>query len=123
MMFAGPLALEQHIKSGRMRALAVADKRRSAVLPDVPTMTEAGFPGVETGTWYGVLAPARAPRNVIARVHGAIVRIMQQPELKSRILQQGVDIVASSPEEFEKFIIAEVAKWSRVVQAAGVRAD
>ena len=123
MMFAGPLALEQHIKSGRMRALAVADKRRSAVLPDVPTMTEAGFPGVETGTWYGVLAPARAPRNVIARVHGAIVRIMQQPELKSRILQQGVDIVASSPEEFEKFIIAEVAKWSRVVQAAGIRAD
>ena len=123
MMFAGPLALEQHIKSGRVRALAVADKRRSAVLPDVPTMTEAGFPGVETGTWYGVLAPARTPRNVIARVHGAIVRIMQQPELKSRILQQGVDIVASSPEEFEKFIIAEVAKWSRVVQAAGVRAD
>jgi tripartite-type tricarboxylate transporter receptor subunit TctC len=123
LMFAGPLALEQHIKSGRLRALAVADKRRSVVLPDVPTMTEAGFAGVETGTWYGVLAPARTPRAVIGLVHGSIVRILQQPELKSRIAAQGVDSVGSSPDEFEKFIIAELAKWSRVVQAAGVHAD
>ncbi len=123
MMFAGPLALEQHIRSGRLRALAVADKRRSPVLPDLPTMAEAGFAGIETGTWYGVLAPARTPRNVIGRVHGAIVRILRQPELKSRIANQGVDIVASGPDEFDKFIIAEVAKWARVVRQAGVRAD
>ena len=122
-MFAGPLALEQHIKSGRLRALAVADRRRSAVLPEVPTMTEAGFPGVETGTWYGMLAPARTPSSMIAVVQRAIVRILQAPDMKSRMLNQGVDIVASSPAEFEKFIITEVAKWSRVVQAAGVHAD
>jgi tripartite-type tricarboxylate transporter receptor subunit TctC len=123
LMFAGPLALEQHIKNGRLRALAVADKRRSAVLPDVPTMSEAGSPGVETGTWYGMLAPARTPPPVVAYVQRAVVRILQAPELKARILNQGVDIVAGSPDEFEKFIIAEVAKWSRVVKTAGVRAD
>jgi tripartite-type tricarboxylate transporter receptor subunit TctC len=123
MMFAGPLALEQQIKSGRLRALAVADKRRSAVLPDVPTMTEAGFPGVETGTWYGILAPSRTPPVTIAHIQRAIVRIMQAPDMKARMLNQGVDIVASSPAEFEKFIIAEIAKWSRVVKVANVHAD
>ncbi len=123
MMFAGPLALEQLIKSGRLRALAVADKRRSSVLPDVPTMTEAGFPGVETGTWYGMLSPARTPPAIIAQVQRAIVRILQTPDLKARMANQGVDIVASSPAEFEKFIIAEIAKWSRVVKTANVRAD
>ena len=86
-------------------------------------MTEAGFAGVETGTWYGILAPARTPPAVVAHIQRVIVRILQNPELKTRILNQGVDIVASSPAEFEKFIIAELAKWSRVVKAAGVRAD
>ena len=123
LMFAGPLALEQQIRNGRLRALAVADKRRSPVLPEVPTMTEAGFPGVETGTWYGVLAPARTPPARVAYIQRSIARILQAPALKSRILNQGVDIVASGSSEFEKFIIAEVAKWSRVVHEAGVRAD
>ena len=123
LMFAGPLALEQHIKSGRVRALAIADKRRSTVLPDVPTMTEAGFPGVETGTWYGILAPARTPPAIVAHVQKTIVRVLQAPDLKSRILNQGVDIVASTPDEFGKLITAEVAKWSRVVKAADIHAD
>jgi tripartite-type tricarboxylate transporter receptor subunit TctC len=123
MMFAGPLALEQHIKTGRLRALAVADKRRSGVLPDIPTMTEAGFAGVETGTWYGILAPAHTPAAVTGHLQRTIVRIFESPDLKARILNQGVDIVASGSAEFEKFIIAEVAKWSRVVKTAGVRAD
>ena len=122
-MFAGPLALEQHIKSGRVRALAIADKRRSTVLPDVPTMTEAGYPGVETGTWYGILAPARTPPAIVAHVQKTIVRVLQAPDLKSRILNQGVDIVASTPDEFGKLITAEVAKWSRVVKAADIHAD
>jgi tripartite-type tricarboxylate transporter receptor subunit TctC len=117
------LALEQQIRSGRVRALAVADNRRSAVLPEVPTMTEAGFAGVETGTWYGMLAPARTPPAVVAHVQNTIVRVLQTPQIKARMTNQGVDIVASSPAEFDKFIIAEVAKWSRVVKTAGVRAD
>lgn len=123
MMFAGPLAIEQHIKNGRLRALAIADKRRSSVLPDVPTMSEAGFAGVETGTWYGLLAPALTPRAIVTQIHGAIVRALQTPDTKSRLVSQGVDIVGSSPDEFEGFIIAEVAKWSKVVQQAGMRAE
>jgi tripartite-type tricarboxylate transporter receptor subunit TctC len=123
MMFAGPLALEQQIKNGRLRALAIADKRRSVVFPDLPTMTEAGFPGVETGTWYGILAPARTPPAVVSHIQRTIARILQVPDLKSRILNQGVDIVASSPDEFEKFIITEIAKWSRVVKTAGIHPD
>ena len=123
MMFAGPLALEQQIKSGRLRALAIADRRRSPVFPELPTMTEAGFAGVETGTWYGILAPARTPPAIVAHVQKTIVRILQAPDLKSRILNQGVDIVANSPDEFGKLIIAEVAKWSRVVKTAGIQAD
>ncbi|MBI4190120.1 MAG: tripartite tricarboxylate transporter substrate binding protein [Betaproteobacteria bacterium] len=121
MMFVGPLAIEQHIKNGRLRALAIAATRRSSVLPDVPTMSEAGFAGVETGTWYGLLAPARTPRAIVTQIHGAIVRVLQTPDTKSRLVSQGVDIVGSSPDEFEKFIIAEVAKWSKVVQQAGIR--
>ena len=123
MIFAGPLVLEQHIKSGRLRALAVADLRRSALLPDAPTMTEAGFPGVETGTWYGIAAPARTPRAIVATVHDAILRALRAPDLTARLLALGVDIVGSSPQQFEKFIIAEIDKWSRVVKEAGVRAE
>src|SRR5690606_14721869 len=77
LMFAGPLTFESHIKAGRLRALAVADKKRSSLLPDVPTMTEAGFPGVETGTWYALLAPAGTPKAVIARLHKASVGVLQ----------------------------------------------
>src|SRR3954471_22541773 len=102
MMFAGPLALEQHIKRGRLRALAVADRRRSTVVPDIPTMTEAGFPGVETGTWYGILAPARTPPAIVTSLQRTIARTVQMPDLKSRIVNQGVDIVASSPDDFHK---------------------
>ena len=122
MMFVGPLAIEPHIRAGRTRPLAIADKKRSAILPEVPTMTEAGFAGVETGTWYGILAPARTPPAITGYLHRTIQRVLEQPDLKARVLSQGVDIVASSPAEFEKFIIAEIAKWSRVVKQAGVRA-
>jgi len=123
LMFAGPLGLEQHIKSGRLRALAVADAKRSAVLPDVPTMAEAGVPGVETGTWYGILAPARTPPAVVDRVYAAIVKVLQEPDLKTRLLAQGVDIIASPPPQFAVFLRNEVAKWAKVVKDANVQAN
>ena len=123
MMFDTVTLQAPQLEAGNTRALAITAAQRLALLPNVPTMAEAGFPGVETGTWYGILAPARTPPAIIAHVQSVIVRILQAPDLKTRILNQGVDIVASSPAEFEKFIIAEVAKWSRVVKAAGVRAD
>jgi tripartite-type tricarboxylate transporter receptor subunit TctC len=123
MMFAGPLGVEQHIKGGRLRALAVADARRSVVLPDVPTMAEGGVPGVETGTWYGMLAPARTPPPVIDTVYRAIAKALQLPDLKARLLAQGVDIVASPPQQFAAFLRSEVAKWAKVVKDAKVQAN
>ena len=123
MMFAGPLVLEQHIKNGRLRALAIADLRRSIVLPDVPTMTEAGFPGVETGTWYGILAPAATPRPIVAKLNATFAKVLRSPEVEARLTKQGVDIVASGSEEFRRFMTAEIAKWAKVVKNAGVRAE
>ena len=123
LMFAGPLGVEQHIKGGRLRALAVADARRSVVLPDVPTMAEGGVPGVETGTWYGMLAPARTPPALIDTVYRAIAKVLQLPDLKARLLAQGVDIVASPPQQFAAFLRSEVAKWAKVVKDAKVQAN
>ncbi len=123
MMFAGPLAIEQHIRLGRLRALAVADARRSAVLPEVPTMAEAGAAGVETGTWYGMLAPARTSPAVVDTLYASIARVLQLPELKTRLLAQGVDIVAMPPREFGVMLRNEIAKWSKVVKDANVQAN
>jgi tripartite-type tricarboxylate transporter receptor subunit TctC len=121
MMFAGPLAFEQHIKAGKIRALAVADRKRSSVLPDVPTMAEAGYSGVETGTWYGFLGPAGMPSSVAQTVHEAIVEVMTQPTMKSRFAAQGVEIVGAGPREFEQVIRDEVDKWAKLVKRAGIK--
>jgi tripartite-type tricarboxylate transporter receptor subunit TctC len=123
MMFAGPLAFEQQIKAGRLRPLAVADRKRSSLLPDVPTMAEAGYPGIETGTWYGLLAPAKTPRPVIEKIHQALIGTLQSPEMRSRLTQQGVDLVGSSPEEFDRIIRAEMAKWAALVKKAKIAVD
>ena len=123
MMFAGPLVFDPHIKAGKLRALAVADRKRSSVLPDVPTMAEAGFPGVETGTWFGFLAPAATPTAIAQTFHEALVKVMAQPDMKSRLLAQGVDIVGAGQREFDKIIHEEVAKWAKLVKRAGITAE
>jgi tripartite-type tricarboxylate transporter receptor subunit TctC len=120
MMFAGPLLFESQIKAGRLRALAVADRKRTEVFPDVPTMAEAGFAGVETGTWYGFLAPARTPGDVIRTFHEALVEVMATPDMKARLLAQGVEIVGAGPREFEKTIREEIDKWTKLVKRAGI---
>jgi tripartite-type tricarboxylate transporter receptor subunit TctC len=120
MMFAGPLVFEAQIKAGKLRALAIADKKRSPILPDVPTMAEAGFPGIETGTWYGFLGPSGMPRGIAQSFHEALVKVMAQPEMKARLLAQGVDIVGAGPGEFDKTLREEVEKWSKLVKRAGI---
>jgi len=123
MMFAGPLVFDPHIKAGKLRALAVADRKRSSVLPDVPTMAEAGFPGVETGTWFGFLAPRATPAAIAQTFHAALVKVMAQPDMKSRLLAQGVDIVGAGPRDFDRIIREEVDKWSKLVKRAGITAQ
>ena len=123
MMFAGPLLFEPHIKSGKVRALAVADRKRSSILADIPTMAEAGFPGIETGTWYGFLAPAGTPAATVQTFHETLVKVMAQPEMNSRLLAQGVDIVGAGSREFDKIVREEVDKWSKLVKRAGITAE
>jgi len=121
MMFAGPLAIEGFVKSGRLRALAVADVHRTSALPKIPTMKEAGYGGVETGTWFGVLAPGATPRPIVNTANAAMVKALRTPALKAKLDTQGVDIVASSPQDFTAFMAAEITKWARVVKQAGVK--
>lgn len=123
MMFVGPLAVDGFVRSGRLRALAVADARRNAVFPAVPTMKEAGFGGVETGTWFGITAPAATPRQVIATANAAMVKALASRDLKAKLDAIGVDIVASTPEAFGMHITAEIAKWANVVRKAKVKVD
>ena len=120
-MFVGPLAAEQYIKAGRLRAIALADRKRSPAMPDLPTMAEAGFAGVETGTWYAMLGPANMPRPVLDTIYAAIRKTMSLPDVKSRLDRQGVDIVASAPRDFEQFMREEAAKWAKLVKAAGIK--
>src|SRR5512140_3241215 len=117
-----PAAL-QFIKTGRLRALAVVAPQRLPALPDVPTVAEAGLPNYEVTTWYGVLAPAGTPRPIIAKLNAEIVRLMHAPDLRERFAATGTEPRTTTPEEFAAFIKQEMAKWSKVVRDAGLKAD
>src|SRR5438876_3431034 len=111
------------IQAGRLRALAVIARERSAALPDVPTAAEAGLPNYEVTTWYGVLAPAGTPRPIIDRLNAELVRIMHAPDLQERFAATGTEPRTSTPEEFGEYIRKEMAKWGKVVREAGLHAD
>jgi tripartite-type tricarboxylate transporter receptor subunit TctC len=112
-----------HVKSGRLRALGVTTARRAAGLPDIPTVAETGLPGYESASWFGFMAPAATPKEVIARLNREIVAILNQPEVKERFARDGADVVAGTPEAFDAYIRAEVVKWAKVVKAAGIKAE
>jgi tripartite-type tricarboxylate transporter receptor subunit TctC len=116
-----PLILP-HIKSGKVKAIAVGGKNRIAQLPDVPTLSE-WFPGFEQTSWFGILAPAGAPKDVIARVHRDTVRTLQAPEVRSKLLEQGFDVVGSTPEEFLRHVQAESDKLGKLIQENRIAAD
>ncbi len=123
LVFIGTPAAAPHIKAGKLRALALVAPQRSAALPDVPTVAEAGLREFEVTTWYGVLAPAGTPRPIINRVNAELVKIMHSPELKEKLAATGTDPLTSTPEEFAAYIKSEIAKWGDVIRKAGVKAD
>jgi len=123
MLFSTILQSHAHIKAGRLRALAVTTVKRSAGAPELPTMQEAGVPGYEVAGWYGVLAPAKTPQPIIAKLNQEIVRILQTQEMKDRLSADGSEPVGTTPEQFGAHIRSEVAKWSKVVKEAGIRAE
>lgn len=111
------------IRAGRLRALAVASLKRSAVLPEVPTVAEAGFPGFEGGAWYGLLAPAATPRIAIERVNSEVVRILKLPDIQQRLHNEAYDIYGDTPEQFAQAIRAEIVKWAPIVKQAKLRVE
>ena len=109
-----------HVRAGKLRALAVATGKRAPTMPDVPTMAEAGYPAVNADNWYGVLVAAATPKDIVAKLHAALVKALQAPETKERLAAQGADVVSSTPEEFAAFIQTEYEKWGKVIKAAGI---
>jgi len=122
-MFTGFSAAMPHIKSGKIRSLAVTGASRSPALADVPTIAEQGFPGVEATAWYGVLAPAGTARPVVTRLHSEVTRILKLPDVTQRLGALGFEIVGSSPEQFGAYIRSEIKKWEKVVKASGAKPD
>ncbi|MGZ5169282.1 MAG: Bug family tripartite tricarboxylate transporter substrate binding protein [Burkholderiales bacterium] len=112
-----------YVKSGRVRGLGVTNLKRSPVLPDVPTLAESGIPAFEAVGWFGMVAPAATPREIIAKLNGEVIRILALSDVKERISGLGAEIVASSPEEFDQFNRSQIAKWTKVVRFSGARAD
>lgn len=121
LMMASLLAASPHIRNGRLRAYGVTGAKRVGSLPDIPTIAEAGVPGYEAIQWFGVLAPAGTPRDIITRLHGEVVRAVQDAEVRKRFMGDGAEPAPSgSPEEFAAFMRAEMAKWAQVVKDAGI---
>ena len=124
LMFVTASSAMPMIKSGRLKVLAVAAPKRLQPLPDVPTMSEAGYPAFETGSWQGVLVPAGTPKEVVERLYAATVKTMQTREVRERLGQGGVEVVTSaSPAAFEQFVADETARWGKAAKEAGATVD
>lgn len=117
------LAAAPYLNSGRVRVLGITTAKRSAILPEIPTIAEAGLPGFESVSWGGVLAPAGTPQPIIASLNTEIVKILRMPDVSEKISNLGAEIVGSSPEEFAAYLKAEVAKWSALIKRTGVTVD
>ena len=116
-------AVANYIKAGRMKALAVTAKTRHPQLPGVPSVVEAGLPDLVVTSWQAAAAPAKTPREIVARLNEATVKALRSPEIRERMTQIGFDVVASTPEEFGKFMQEEVGRWTRVVQKGAIKPD
>ena len=124
LMMGNILVASPHIRGGRLRAYGVTSARRSVAAPDLPTIAESGLPGYEADQWYGLVAPAGTPREIISRLHGGVVQALQDPVISRRFLNDGAEPTPSrSPEEFGAVILADLRKWAKVVKDAGIKPE
>ena len=123
MLFATLPTVLPQVQAKRLKGIAVLGAKRSSALPDVPTLAESGLRGFEVNNWTGVLAPAGTPAAVVARLNGEIVRIMQLPEVQTRLPKEGLRFVATTPQQFAEFVRSEKEKWAPIVKATGAKAD
>jgi tripartite-type tricarboxylate transporter receptor subunit TctC len=122
-MFANLAPTVPHLKSGRLRALAVTSAKRTSAMPELPTMAEAGLRGYEATAWFALLAPAKTPAAVIGKLNAEAVSILQLPDVKERLASQGADTMPGSPAELDRYIRAEIPKWTKVIRESGARAE
>lgn len=121
--FLSPVTAHAPLKSGKLKALAVSSATRSAGAPDVPSATEAGIPGWEADLWYGLFTTAKTPKSIVAKLNREIVDILRRPDVKDAVLRQGAVAAPSTPEELMAWVKSELAKWSPIIRAAGIKAD
>lgn len=122
-MFVDLPVVSPYVKAGRVRALAVASPKRSVYFPEVPTTKEAGFPNVELQNYYALLLPAKTPREIVGKLHDAVVKTLNTPGVREKLIGFGADPLTMTPDEFSRFLRADIEMWGRVVKAAGVKVD
>jgi tripartite-type tricarboxylate transporter receptor subunit TctC len=120
-LFANPSVFMPHIKAGRLRAIGIGSLKRIAALPELPTFHESGYPGFETGSWYGIVAPAGTPAAIISLLHRETVKVLNLPEIIAQFIPEGAEPVGNTPEVFNKQIQDERVKWARVIREAGIK--
>lgn len=121
--FTSAVSAQPFIPSGRLRMVAVASAKRSPSLPEVPTVAEAGFPDFDVSSWWGVVAPAGTPREVVLRLQTEIHRVIALPEIRAKLAEQGLDIATNTPEQFAAYIKTETAKWAKLIREVGVKPE
>jgi tripartite-type tricarboxylate transporter receptor subunit TctC len=115
-----PVAI-QHVRNGRLRPVALSGTRRNPAVPGIPTLAESGLPGFDVTSWFGIAAPAKTPRAIVDQLNSAIVRAVHTPDLRARFIDQGAEPVGNTPEQYTAFIEREIAKWAKVIKAAGIK--
>jgi tripartite-type tricarboxylate transporter receptor subunit TctC len=123
LMYDSVLTAVPHIKSGKVRALAVGSAKRSSQLPDVPTVAESGLPGFEASTWFGIIAPAATPGDIVSRLHATLVKTISDKAVTQRLLSQGMEPVLITPEQFAERIRQDLPRWGKLLKAAGIKAE
>jgi tripartite-type tricarboxylate transporter receptor subunit TctC len=123
LVFATAASAIPQIKSGRIKGIAVTTLKRSALMPELPTIAESGLPGYDANNWYGVLVPAKTPRAIITRLNKEIIKVLNMPDVKNILFSQGLDPAPTTPEAFGAYIKAERIKWAKVIKAAGIKAE
>jgi tripartite-type tricarboxylate transporter receptor subunit TctC len=115
--------LSPHVKGGRLRGVAVTGDKRSNSMPDVLALSEQGFPGFSALAWWGIFAPAGTPKPILDKFHAELVKALGQPDLRKTLTELGMDLVVSTPEALQKFLVGEISRWGKVVRENNIRAD
>jgi tripartite-type tricarboxylate transporter receptor subunit TctC len=123
MMFDNIPSSLPHIKAGKLRAIATSGAKRDPALPDLPTIAEAGVPGYESGVWFGLMAPAKTPKEIVARLNAAAVKATEDADFRKRMTDLGYNIIPGTPEEMTHAIQGEIARWTPIVKSTGAKVD